>query len=302
MTQPTLRQMRTFLSVVATGSVSAAARSLGLTQPAASQQLRELERHLGVRLLERAAGLAQPTAAGEALLAPARRALAAADDAIAAMAAHRTGDAGRVRLGTGATACIYLLPPILASVRKQMPGLNLSVATGNTGDMVRQVEDGALDLAVVTLPVPRSRSLSVTRLLSDPMVAVIPRGEATRFGASVSAAELNGLPLILYESGANVRSLVEGWFSAAGLAVRPAMELGNVEAIKGLVASGLGCSILPGSATASGMKGAVALKLRPGMKRDLALVLRKEKIIDRGLRAVLDALSRLGKPIPPEKT
>src|SRR5919206_2545343 len=104
MTHPTLRQMRTYLAVLETGSVSAAARALGLTQPAASQQMHELERQLGVRLLDRAAGRAVPTAAGQALIAPARRALAAADDVAAAAAAHRAGDAGRVRLGTGATA------------------------------------------------------------------------------------------------------------------------------------------------------------------------------------------------------
>src|SRR4051794_31928293 len=108
---PSLRQLRTFLAAVDTGSVTLAARSLGLTQPAASQQLRELERLLGVRLLDRAGGRTLPTAAGAALMAPARRAQAAVEDAAAAVAAHRSGEAGRVRLGTGATACIYLLPP-----------------------------------------------------------------------------------------------------------------------------------------------------------------------------------------------
>src|SRR5690349_5214432 len=98
---PTLRQLRTFLTVVELGSVSAAARALGLTQPAASQQLRELERSLGVRLLERAKGRTLPTAAGEAVLAPARRAQAAAEDVRVAAAAFRAGEVGRVRLGTG---------------------------------------------------------------------------------------------------------------------------------------------------------------------------------------------------------
>ncbi|MCW8087518.1 LysR family transcriptional regulator [Sabulicella glaciei] len=296
MSEPTLRQLRTFLAIVASGSVSVAARSLGITQPAASQQMRELERHMGVRLLERAAGLAKPTAAGEALLAPARRALAAADDATAAVAAHRSGEAGKVRLGTGATACIYLLPPALAAVRKRMPGLQLSVAMGNTDDMVRQVEDGTLDVALVTLPVPRIRSLAVTRLLTDPMMAVVPKHEAARFSEPVGAADLAQLPLILFEAGANVRSLVEGWYGAEGRPAKPAMELGNVEAIKALVAGGLGCSILPGSAIASGMRGAVAFALRPALKRNLAIVLRKEKIVDRGLRTVLDALLELSKP------
>src|ERR1700761_3517879 len=101
---PTLRQLRTFLAVTETGSVSAAARSLNLTQPAASQQLRELERALSVRLLDRAGGKMVPTAAGQALLEPARRAQAAADDAVVGADKYRQSDTGRVRLGTGATA------------------------------------------------------------------------------------------------------------------------------------------------------------------------------------------------------
>src|SRR5579871_245514 len=125
MAEPTLRQLRTFLTVVETGGISAAARQLNLTQPAASQQVRELERLLRVRLLERAGGKAVPTAAGAALVEPARRAQAAIDDAVVAVDEHRSGATGRVRLGTGATACIYLLPQVLAAAKRRMPGLEI---------------------------------------------------------------------------------------------------------------------------------------------------------------------------------
>jgi len=299
MTHPTLRQMRTYLAILETGSVSAAARSLGLTQPAASQQLHELERQLGLRLTDRAAGRAMPTAAGQALVAPARRALAAADEMVAAAMAHRAGDAGRVRLGAGATACIYLLPPALAAVKRRLPGIDLAVATGNTADIVRRVEDGELDLALVTLPVLRSRSLLVTHLLTDPLVALVPDGMPLAGGAAaLRPADLVRLPLILYEAGGNVRRLVDGWFGRAGVTPRPAMELGNVEAIKGLVGSGLGCSILPSLALRDGVPGAALVTLQPALTRDLALVLRKEKVIDRGLRAMLDEMEALAKAFP----
>jgi DNA-binding transcriptional LysR family regulator len=293
MAHPTLRQMRTYLAVIEAGSVSAAARALGLTQPAASQQMQELERQLGVRLLDRVAGRVVPTAAGEALIAPARRALAAAEDVVAAAAAHRTGEAGRVRLGTGATACIHLLPPVLASVRRRVPGIDLTIVTGNTADVVRQVEDGELDLALVTLPASRSRSLLVTRLLTDSLVALLPEAIAPAGDAAARPADLARLPLILYETGGNVRRLVDGWFGHAGETPRPAMELGSVEAIKGLVGGGLGCSILPSLAMGGGVPGAVVRPLRPALSRDLGLVLRREKVIDRGLRAMLDELEGL---------
>lgn len=292
MTSPTLRQLRTFLAAVETGSVTAAARALGLTQPAASQQLRELERGFGVRLLDRAGGRVVPTAAGGALVEPARRAREAAEDAEAAMAAHRAGETGRVRLGTGATACIHLLPPVLAAVKRRMPGIEIIVATGNSDDMVRRVEAGTLDLALVTMPAPISRGLAVTPLLADPLAALVPDA-MTGGAAAATPALLGGLPLILYEPGGTTRDLVDAWFRQAGIAVRPIMELGSVEAIKMLVGSGLGATVLPGMALSRPVPGAMALPLDPAAGRDLAHVLRRDKVLDRALRLFIEELARL---------
>src|ERR1019366_1569861 len=228
MAVPTFRQMRTFLAVVESGGVSSAARLLNLTQPAASQQLRELERCLRVRLLDRAGGRSIPTAAGAALLEPARRAPAAIEDAMAVATAHRAGETGRVRLGTGATACIHLLPAVLATAKQRMPGLEVTVATGNSGTIIRQVELGELDVGLVTLPVAASRALSVTRLMSEPLVALIPEAMANP-GETIGAAQLASLPLILYDPGGSTRALIDGWFRRAGVTPGPAMQLDSVE-------------------------------------------------------------------------
>ncbi len=292
MAQPSLRQLRTFLAVVENGNISMAARSLNLTQPAASQQLRELERLLRVRLLERAAGKVQPTAAGVALLEPARRAQAAIDDAMAAVAAHRKGESGRVRLGTGATACIYMLPPILSAVKGRMPGLEIVIATGNSADMARHVETGDLDMALVTLPVARSRSLSVTRLMTDPLVALLPTALA-RDAPGLSATQVARLPLILYETGGTTRAIIDAWFRRAGVAPAPIMQLDSIETIKVLVSGGLGASIMPAMALAAQPPGTVTRRLRPTIERQLGIVLRREKVLDRGLRGVLEVLSAL---------
>jgi DNA-binding transcriptional LysR family regulator len=292
MSTPTLRQLRTFLAVTESGSVSAAARSLNLTQPAASQQLRELERALSVRLLDRAGGKMVPTAAGQALLDPARRAQAAAEDTVAAMAEHRRGDTGRVRLGTGATACIFLLPPVLAAVKQAMPGLVVTVAIGNTADVLVQLEAGDLDVALVTFPVPTSRALSTTKLLADPLMALLPEGIAPP-GVAVTALELTAMPLILYEAGGNTRGMTDTWFRRAGLVPRPIMELGSVEAIKVLVGSGLGASVLPSLALRGAVAGAITRKLKPAISRDLGIVLRREKVMDRSLRLFLAELNQV---------
>ncbi|MGE0221619.1 MAG: LysR family transcriptional regulator [Acetobacteraceae bacterium] len=291
MAGPSLRQLRTFLAVVESGSVSAAARALNMTQPAASQQLRELERCLRVRLLDRANGRSVPTAAGAALLDPARRAQAAIEDAVATADAFRSGETARVRLGTGATACIHLLPAVLAEARRRMPGMDIVIATGNSAGIVRRVESGELDIGLVTMRVAPNRALQVTRLLADPLVALIPAAMAET-GEWIGPARLAALPLILYEPGGSTRVLIDGWFRAAGVTPAPIMELDSVETIKVLVGGGLGASVLPSLALRAPVDGTVTRRLRPGLSRHLGVVLRRDKVMDRGMQVMRDALAR----------
>ena len=170
-----LDQLRTFADVVARKSFSAAAERRGISQPAVSLQVRGLERRFGVKLIERVGRRVVPTAAGEEVLAR-MRAVEAALDAIAeAMLPHASGTAGRVRIGTGATACIYLLPPILRRLRERMPRLEIRVETGNTPDILKQLEENALDVALVTKPAP-GRSFATRPAYDDELVAIFPSG------------------------------------------------------------------------------------------------------------------------------
>lgn len=298
MHEPSLRQLRTFLAVVETGSVSSAARLLRLTQPAISQQLRELERGLGIRLLDRAAGRMIANAAGTALLEPARRATSAAEDAVAVVAEHAQGDTGRLRLGTGATACIHLLPPVLQRVKQAMPGLIVTVVIGDTAEILPRLEAGDLDVVLATQPVPASRALSTTRLLSDPLLALLPGVDAPPGDGPITAKALGQLPLILYEKGGNTRAATDAWFRQAGVKPEPVMELGSVEAIKTLVGSGLGAAVLPALALREPVPGTVTRPLRPAASRSLGCVLRKEKVLDRGLRLFLAELKRSVEGMP----
>lgn len=288
---PSLRQFRIFLAAIETGSVTAAARSLNVTQPAASQQLRELERILGARLLVRAGGRVVPTAAGEALIGPAGRAQAAVEEAVSAVAAHRAGDAGRIRLGTGATACIYLLPSVLAAVKRRMPGLDVIIATGNSEDMLERLEAGEFDIALATLPASVGRSLSATRVLEDPLVALVPAAMAPA-AEILTPADLAALPLILYEPGGKTRSVINGWFRQGGIRPRPIMDLGSIEAIKMLVGSGLGASIMPQLALPDPVPGTVVRPLAPAVSRDIGYVLRRSQVMDRGMRLFIEELAR----------
>ncbi|GAB1582736.1 MULTISPECIES: LysR family transcriptional regulator [Phyllobacteriaceae] len=286
-------QLETFARVAECGSFSAAAERLGVSQPAVSLQVRQLERQLGVKLLERIGRKASPTRAGQEFIEHVRRIDAVVMDAGRAMAKYRAGHVGRVRLGTGATACIYLLPPILRKLRDNYPQLDIIVRTGNTPDILRGVEENTIDVALVTLPVT-GRIFQATPLIEDEQVAIFPVGEAPPEKA-VEAATLAARPLVLYEPGGHSRDVIDGWFRNAGLAPKPVMELGSVEAIKELVGAGLGCAVLPRLAV--GGNGSrndfVVRSLRPRLTRQLGLAMRNDKILDAGLRAVVDAIAAM---------
>ena len=151
-----LDQLRTFAMVVDQKSFSGAAARLGVTQPAVSLQVRQLEKRFGVKLIERVGRRAAATAAGAELLTHARDVEAALAAAADAMAPHAKGAAGRVRLGTGATACIYLLPKVLRDLRQRFPALDIVVSTGNTPDMLRAIEENRIDVALVKAAGPAS--------------------------------------------------------------------------------------------------------------------------------------------------
>jgi DNA-binding transcriptional LysR family regulator len=286
-------QLQTFTEVITLGSFSAAAERLRLTQPAVSLQVRQLEKRLGVRLIDRVGKRATPTRAGEELLAHARRIDEAVSSALDGLAMHATGTLGRVRIGTGATACIYLLPPVLRDLRQRLPDLEITVRTGNTDDVLKALEENSLDIGFVTLPAP-GRVFEVTPLLDDEFVAIAAAND-DRLPEVVTPAALTRLPVVLYEAGGNTRRVVDQWFARAGVRLNPVMDLGSIEAIKELVGAGLGCAVLPGIAVRKiGERVPIVSRpLSPKLHRKLALVMRRDKTLTKGLRETLSALQRM---------
>jgi len=292
MRQPTLDQLRTFAHVIDLGSFSAAAERLDVSQPAVSLQVKQLERGLRVRLIERVGRRAAPTSAGEELLGHIRQIDAVFNAALEAMTRHSTGMVGRVRLGTGATACIYFLPPILRKLRNKLPSLDIVVSTGNTTGILRSIEENVIDVGLVTLPAPQ-RTFDVRPVLVDEFVA-IASADAMPLPRKVRPSDLSNLPVVLYESGAHTRVLINQWAAAGGFSLKPVMELGSVEAIKELVGAGLGCSVVPSMALrdANSRRGLIVRSLSPKLYRTLAIVLRHDKPLNRSLREVVSSIGK----------
>lgn len=250
-------------------------------------------RCLGIRLIERVGKRAPPTAAGTELIDHAKQIGAAVSTALDGMATHASGALGRVRIGTGATACIYLLPPILRDLRRRFPTLEITVRTGSTADVLKALDENTLDIGLVTLPAP-GRMFDVTPILDDPFVA-IGAADDDHLPNVVTPALLAELPVVLYEAGGNTRRVVDEWFARAGVALTPVVELGSVEAIKELVGAGLGCAVLPETAVrGTGERVPIVSRpLSPKLYRALALIIRRDKILTKGLREAINALRRL---------
>src|SRR6185436_10590244 len=114
-----------------------------------------------------------------------------------------------------------------------------------------------------------------------------------RLPREITAAELARLPLMLYEPGATTRRLIDEWSMSAGVAFQPIMELGSVEAMKELIGAGLGCGVLPRMALRGKHEPFVVRSLKPKLYRKLALVLRRDKPLTKGLRELVRAIAAL---------
>lgn len=292
MTTLNLGYLATFRLVIQRGSFSAAADVLGISQPAVSLQIRQLEQFLQTRLVERTGRGIKATAAGQALLIHGERIEQAVDETLRSVSAFNHDVSGTITLGTGATACIHLLPPLLQQLRSDYPLLRVGVTTGNTLDIVRAIEENRLDMGLVTLPVS-GRALDVMPVMDEEFVFIASQAQQAMF-TDLRPDALHTLPLIAFESGSGTRSLIDGWFEASGLTIAPAMQLGSIEAIKRMVRSGLGYSIVPKMAVEqkADREGLCVSSLSPVLQRQLAVVMRQDKILSKGISGIIRILQQ----------
>lgn len=286
-----LDHLVTFRMVISRGSFSGAAEALGISQPAVSLQIRQLEQVFQVRLIERTSRGIKPTPAGMTLSEHSMKIDAAVGAAVESVSLHSDEITGTVVVGTGATACIHLLPPLLQQLRLRHPLLKVDVRTGNTSDIVRGVEENRIDIGLVTLPAA-GKCLSVIPLGTDEFVVIMEKDLSGRSAKPLSPDDLLPLPLIIFEPGSGTRSLIDEWFRDAGYAARPVMELGSIEAIKRMVRAGLGYSIVPRMAVdvMEEREGLSLHSMVPPHYRTLGTIMREDRIVSRGINEVLKQL------------
>ena len=240
-----IRQLRAFVAIAESGTFTAGAKRVHVTQAAISMQIRQLETELGARLFVRAPRRVVLTEAGEHLLHRARHILRehdAAQDEIAELAG---AERGRLRIGS-ASAMVLTdpLPKILKELRRLHPRAEVSVTSGTSESLVGQILGGELDLAFVSLPV-EARGIQTERLNEDQLVAIASSRHRLAKQKAVSAYTLAGEKLILGERGGNTRRLIDQFFAQAGVALSVSMELSRQQAIKRMVEEDMGVGIVP---------------------------------------------------------
>lgn len=240
-----IRQLRAFMAIAEAGTFTAGAQRVHITQAAISMQIRQMELELGAPLFVRAPRRVLLTEAGEALLERARRILREHDAAVAEIAELAGAERGRLRIGS-ASAMVSAdpLPQILKELHEHHPQAEVSIVSGTSEALVRQILAGDLDMAFVSLPV-EARGIQTEMLSSDELIAIASPRHKLAKQRVVSVFTLAGEKLILGERGGNTRRLIDGLFEEAGVQPAVAMELSRLAAIKRMVEEDMGVGIVP---------------------------------------------------------
>ncbi|MCK6489003.1 MAG: LysR family transcriptional regulator [Planctomycetes bacterium] len=233
--------LASLLAIAEHGSVSAAARARGLTQPSISRQVQELERQLGVHLVERTSQGARLTPAGEILADGARDILSSLSSLPERVKARQGEVSGRVRVGTTDSIGIYVLPKLLAQFVDDNPRIDVQLVCASSPQLMAMLLDDELDVAIGTTEHPK---LSCERLFQNPLVlAYAPDLPEDRIPTTIK--ELAEERIVTFDKGLTIRNLLDQAFARAGFTFKPVMSLSNVEVIKAMVKAGLGYGIIP---------------------------------------------------------
>jgi DNA-binding transcriptional LysR family regulator len=253
-----LRHLRYFVAVAEECHFGRAAERLHIAQPPLSQQIKQLEAELGVRLLDRTTRKVDLTPAGVRYLERARAILARVDDAGEEAVRIAEGATGRVAIGFTGSATYELLPTLARALSQDLPGIDLDLRGEMlTPSQVAALLDGTLDIGFLRPPV-RNPDLEVSVLRREPLIAVLPETHPLADGEHVRLADLRDEPFISYPS--HQRSVVyESVFDAcerAGFTPTRVQEVRETSTLVSFVAAGLGVALVPASVQHLGITGA----------------------------------------------
>ncbi|MEG1210727.1 MAG: LysR family transcriptional regulator [Leclercia sp.] len=244
-----LRHLRYFVAVAEELHFGHAAARLNISQPPLSQQIQALEQQVGARLLARTNRSVGLTAAGKQFLADSRQILGMVEEAAARAARLHQGETGELRIGfTSSAPFISAVSDTLSSFRRVYPDVHIQTREINTREQIVPLSEGSLDLGLMrNTPLPNT--LLWQRVLREPLLAMIHRDHPLAAKPAVTLAELAQEPFVFFDPhvGTGLYDDILGLMRRYGLTPVITQEVGEAMTIIGLVAAGLGVSILPAS-------------------------------------------------------
>jgi DNA-binding transcriptional LysR family regulator len=268
------RRLRVFLAIVDHGSLTAAARSLRLAQPSVSQMLRSIEGELATSLFHRIGRRLVITAAGEAMIGPAREALRSLEQVKAAVAGVSAVEAGSVAIASLSTLATDPLAALIGAFRRLHPQVRVRVHDAETLLSVNAlVRTGTCELGLTRLPL-RARGLTAVPLGAQQLHFVLPPGSGQ--DGPLRARDLAEIPLVVAPIGTSTRTLLDRTLAAVGVEPLIAVESAAREATVALVLAGAGAALLPEPIAADAKRrGATIRHPVPPITRQIGIIHRR---------------------------
>jgi DNA-binding transcriptional LysR family regulator len=282
-------QLETFLEVARLLNFSRAAEKRFRTQPAISSQIRALEEEVGARLLDRSGGKVSVTASGKLFLKLAEEMIELRRTMLTAVAETERVPRGELVVGANEGTCLHVLPEVFAEFKKQYPNVNISISRADYAKILESVIDNSVDFGVVSLPV-RDNRLTVVLIHRDELVIIAPPKHPLAKAQSATLEQAAKFPLIVPKAG-HTRDALENLFYERKLKPRYTMELDSSELLKRFVAADAGVGFIARSNALEDVRANALATIAISdakIRRDLALVFRKDKALSRAALAFID--------------
>ena len=282
-------QLEIFLEVARLASFSRAAEKRFRTQPAISSQIRALEEEVGARLLDRSGGKVSVTAAGKLFFKYAEETLERRKIIVTEIAETERVPRGEIVVGANEGTCLHILPEVFAQFKRDYPSVAVSIKRADYGRILESILENAVDFGVVSLPVNDNR-LQAELIHRDELVVITPPGHPLAAKKSVTVAEVAAFPLVVPKLG-HTRDALDTLFYDRKLKPSFAMELDSSELLKRFVAADVGVGFIARSNIEEDIRAnaLVAIALADAqIRRDLALVFRKDKSLSRAAKAFME--------------
>jgi DNA-binding transcriptional LysR family regulator len=290
-----LGQVEAFVQVAQLRSFSKAADALFLTQPSVTARIQSLERDLGEALFERNGRGVRLTEMGATFLPYARRALKALQEGRDALDGMRNLDIGTLKLGSALTVSTYVLPKILKQYCSLYPGVEVTVQTGRSEQVLQMVLNDDVHCALERT-VHHPEIVTIPLYEDDLVLVAAPEHRFSKAGVA-KIDEVGREPLILFDRGSSYNQLIQGVFRQHGIVPHTLMELDTIEATKKMVEEGLGIALLPKVSTerefAQKILSPISVSDAQLPRRQISLIFRKNRKHTRSVHAFLTLLSEL---------